>query len=72
MRALLRVVFDLPVLGAPQPLAGLALLHLVKLDVGHIAVVEEKRFSVFLSAEFDAISSTRKSIKTVPIIEKYY
>ena len=55
-------------LGAPQPLAGLALLHLVKLDVGHIAVVEEKRFSVFLSAEFDAISSTGKSIKTVPII----
>ena len=73
MSSLLRVVFDLAVLVAPQPLVvDLALVRLVQLDVGHLAAVEQKRFSVFLSAEFDAISSTGKSIKTVPIIEKYY
>ena len=45
-------------------------LHLIQLDVGHRAGAVDQRLPVLFSADFDAISSTGESIKTVPIIEK--
>ena len=58
-------------LGASQPGLNTAfvMVHPVQLDVGHGCLVEDQRFSVFLSTKFYAIPSTGESIKTVPIIE---
>ena len=46
------------------------LVQLIELNVGHRGVAVDQRLSVFFSADFNAISSTRESVKTVPIIEK--